>query len=346
MSFKSDPKRPPALALYRVGGGSVILAVALAVLAIAGCRQKAVEEPESGPSKITLAIQGAPYSGLIAVADEQGFFKKAGVEIKINTYPSGYDALKAMMRGEAQFATVADIAFATAMDEEESLRVIAAIGATAGSEIVARKDRNIREPGDLRGKRVGYSPGTSTAYFLHSFLLLNRISRDDITAIAIPSARQVEAVVSGEVDAVTAFEVYAFAARKRLGENAVAWEAQNTLEYQWLLVTKASPTQSPEAAKRLLKALILAEEFTVRHREQAKAIITGKWNIDPEFVHYSWNQTRLSVSFNQSIITALQSYGKWHTQNEKKTGTPPDVLTYLETGPLEALDPRLVTVFK
>jgi NitT/TauT family transport system substrate-binding protein len=251
-----------------------------------------------------------------------------------------------MMRGEAQIATLADIAFASAMSEEASLGVIAAIGATTGSEIVARKDRKIREPGDLKGKRVGYSPGTSTPYFLHSFLLMNHISENDIIPIPIPSDRQVKAVVSGEVDAVTAFEVYAFAARKELGENAVAWESQNTLDYQWLLAINASLGQSLEGPKRLLKALLLAEEFVTRHQQEAKAIIAGKWNIDPEFVDYSWHRTRLFVSFNQSIVTALQSYARWHAKNEGENGALPDVLSRLETGPLEALDPRLITVFR
>ena len=101
-----------------------------------------------------------------------------------------------MMGGEAQVATVSDIAFALTMNEDPSLRIIASIGTSVGSQIVARKDRNIHEPADLTGKRIGYSPGTASDYFLHSFLLTNHISQKDITVVAIPPARQVEAIVS------------------------------------------------------------------------------------------------------------------------------------------------------
>jgi ABC-type nitrate/sulfonate/bicarbonate transport system substrate-binding protein len=340
---EKQPERPrPQRARY----ADALLSAAVLILSAVGCRPEAERQPQSTPLKITLAIQPAPYSSLIAVADEKGFFKEAGLEVKINSYPSGFDALTAMMRGEVQVSTVADIAFASTMNEDPSLRVIAAIGTSSGSEIVARKDRNIREPADLRGKRVGYSPGTSSPYFLHSFLLIHHISRTDITAVAIPAERQAEAVVTGEVDAVSAFEVYAFAARKELGENAVSWDSQNTLGYQWLLVTRKSSTQSPEATKRLLKALIMAEEFAVNHGEETRSIIARKWNIDPELTRYTWGGTRLFVSLNQSIITAIQSYVKWNMADKGKTGDPPDVLMHIDARPMEEVDPRLVTIFR
>jgi ABC-type nitrate/sulfonate/bicarbonate transport system substrate-binding protein len=340
---EKQPERPrPQWARY----ADALLSAAVLILSAVGCRPETERQAQSTPLKITLAIQPAPYSSLIAVADEKGFFKEAGLEVKINSYPSGFDALTAMMRGEVQVSTVADIAFASKMNEDPSLRVIAAIGTSSGSEIVARKDRNIREPADLRGKRVGYSPGTSSPYFLHSFLLIHHISRTDITAVAIPAERQAEAVVTGEVDAVSAFEVYAFAARKELGENAVAWDSQNTLGYQWLLVTRKSSTQSPEATKRLLKALIMAEEFAVNHGEETRSIIARKWNIDPELTRYTWGGTRLFVSLNQSIITAIQSYVKWNMADKGKTGDPPDVLMHIDARPMEEVDPRLVTIFR
>jgi ABC-type nitrate/sulfonate/bicarbonate transport system substrate-binding protein len=316
------------------------------VLAAGGCERAAERDTGGARLGITLATQDTPYSGLVAVADTQGFFEEAGVDVEVTLHPSGLDALHAVMRGEAHVATVADVAFAGAMDEDPSLRVIAAIGASSGSEVVARRDRGIQEPADLKGKRVGYSPGTSSRYFLNSFLLTQHVSPRDVTAVPVPPARQVEAVVSGEVDAVSAFDVYAFDARKQLGENAVAWDVQNTLDYQWLLVARPDATQSPEAKKRLLKALILAEQFAVNHVEETKSILAEHWSIDPEFIRYSWSRTRLFVSLNQSVVTALQGYAEWHMENEGSTGSPPDVLRYIDRRPMEELDPNLITVFR
>lgn len=311
-----------------------------------GCRRGGEADFQGTRRELILAVQPAPYSGLIAVADEKRFFEKTGLEVKVKEYSSGLEALRAVVRGEAQVATVADIAFATTMREDASLRVLAAIGASTGSRIVGRRDRNIHEPVDLAGKRIGYSPGTSSHYFLHSFLLMHRIPEKDVTMVAIPPSRQVEALTSGEVDAVSSFDVFAHVARKQLGENAVAWDAQNKLAYQWLLVTKESEARSPEGIQRLLRALVMAEEFAVNHGEETRSILVRNWNLDPDYVRDSWREIRLFVSFNQSIVTALQSYVKWAISHDGRGGEPPDVLDYLDSGPLEEVDPKLVTVFR
>ncbi|MDD5206122.1 MAG: hypothetical protein PHS17_11915 [Desulfobacterales bacterium] len=57
-------------------------------------------------------------------------------------------------------------------------------------------------------------------------------------------------------------------------------------------------------------------------------------------------RTRLDVSFNQSIITALQNYTRWQMDRLGKTGDSPDILSYLYTGALEEIDPKLVTIYR
>ena len=95
-----------------------------------------------------------------------------------------------------------------------------------------------------------------------------------------------------------------------------------------------------------MKALILAEEFVVNHKAEAKSLIARKWNIDLELMRQAWDRTRLFVSFSQSIITALHGYVKWYMDYEGKTGDPPDVLRYIDPRPLEELDPGLITIFR
>jgi NitT/TauT family transport system substrate-binding protein len=321
------------------------LALALA-LALAACDPRAERNVDGAPLALTVATQDTPYSGLVAVADALGYFEDAGLTVTVDLYSSGFEALRGVMRGDADIATATDIAFASAMRDEPELRVIAAIGASAGSEVVARKDANVLEPADLRGKRVGYSPGTSSPYFLHSFLLAHGLSLEDVVLVAVPPARQVEAIVAGEVDAISAFDVNVYFVRQRLGDNALTWDTQDTLYFQWLLVTRQSSAASLEACTRLLRALIRAEDFATSHTQETMAIIAREWNIDPESLAYAASQARLFVSLNQSVVTALRTYVRWYAESEELTGDAPVVLSYLDSRPLDMLDPRLVTIFR
>jgi len=323
------------------------LLIVIALASISGCQSRSDREARTVPPGLTLAVQHTPYSGLIAIADERGFFKDHGVEVILKEYSSGLECLKAMYDGEVDLATVADIAFAGRIGRDSHPRVVSSIGLTVGNLVVARKDRGITRPADLKGKRVGYSPNTTSDYFLHAFVLANHISPADITRVSIPPARQVEAVLTGEVDAISAFEVNAFTAKQRLGENAVSWETQNSVAYHWLLATRQdTATRIPEPIKGLLRALLDAKAFVLIHQDEAKRILSNKWGLSPEYVREAWTQTRFDVSLNQSIVISLETYVKWYMDKEGKTGEIPDVLNYIHTGLLDRIDPKLVTIFR
>ncbi len=326
----------------RLGRAALLIFIVFAC----GCRPGEEGTPEGPALKLSLAVSPAPYSALVVVADEKGYFKKSGLEVSITSHPSGREALEAVCAGKAQVATVADIAFSAKAMEEPSIRVLASIATTVSSWIVARKDRNIKVPSDLGGKRIGFSPGTVSDYFLYSFLVTENIPLGEITAVELPPARQADAVVNGEVDAVSAFDPFSYEAKKLLGENSVTWESQNNLAYHWLLAAKEDLTRSPEPLKRLLRALIMAENFALADEEETRTMLSRKWGFDPAYLRESWPRTRLTVAFSQSIVTSLQNYVAWQMKKKGDTAGWPDVLNYVHTGILDAAAPDRVTIFR
>lgn len=325
-----------------------LLAAALLILCLImwGCQSNEKGTSSTSVLKLSLAVSSPHYSALIAIADEKGYFKAEGLEVALTSHASGLEALEMVCLGKAQVATVADIAFSAKVTEDPSLRVLASIGTIIGSQIVAREDRKIHDPADLKGKRVGYSVGTVSDYFLYAFLISEDIPVKEVTAVNLPPARQTDAVVNGEVDAVSAFEIFAYEARKRLGANAVSWESQNNLAYHWLLATNEAVIQSPEPLKRLLRALLKADDYVRDHEAETKSALVRTWGFDPDFLKESWPRTRLNVSFSQSIVISLQNYAVWQRQKEGKEPEPPDVLNYLHTGILDAVAPGTVTIFR
>ena len=77
------------------------IALVLVVLtAIWGCQPKT----ESLPLKLSLGLAPFPYSGLVAIATEKGFFKESGLELSIRDYAFGFATLEAVAKGEIQMA--------------------------------------------------------------------------------------------------------------------------------------------------------------------------------------------------------------------------------------------------
>ena len=251
-----------------------------------------------------------------------------------------------MSAGKAQVATVADIAFAAKVSQEPDLRVLASIGTTIGSRIVARKDRHISLPVDLKGKKIGYSAGTVSDYFLYTLLLTENIPINEIKTVNIPPGRQVEAVVSGEVDAVSAFENYAHEARNLLGANALSWQTQSNLAYHWLLVTGKDAVPSPEVLIRLLRAFIKAEDFAWGNMAEVTDLVARRWGSDPAYLRTIWPQNRLTISFGQSIVTSLENFVLWEQQRKGVIDDTFDVLDYLDTSVLDKVAPARIGIYR
>lgn len=323
------------------------LALLLAVFLTAwGCQPRRELEAQGPPLTISLALSPSSYSGLIAIADDKGFFREAGVEVSATEYPSGLAAVEALCRGEAQLATGADFVMAMKAFEEPALRIVASIGSSNANEIVARKDRDIHKPSDLKGKKVGYSLGTVSEYYLTTFLLANGLPLAEVTAVNVPPARIAAVVASGEVDAISSWDVNVYNARKRLGDNAVAWPAQNYLEWYWLLIAKVELTQSPEPIKRFLRALDKAEHYVLANEEEAKSTIARRWGLEPEFIRQVWDKTRLNVTLNQSMVISMENVAKWKLNKEGQVADVPNFLDYIFTDALDAIDPTAVTIFR
>lgn len=311
-----------------------------------GCRPKDEHGSKRSPLKVSVALVPYSYSGLIAIADAKGFFKECGLEVSAKEYPSGREAVEALMKGETQMATGTDMVMATKIFEDPSLRVVASLGSSGANEIVARKDRDIHKPADLKGKKVGFSPGTVSEYYLDSFLLANTIPSHEVNAVSIHPDGITDALVSGQVDAISSWDINVYSAKKRLGENAVSWAAQNYLDWYWLLVTKEELTLSPEPIKRFLRALLMAERFLLADGNEAKSILIRQWSFDPEFISDVWARTRLNVTLNQSMIASLENFARWKMRKECRLEEMPNYLKYIYTGALDEIEPRAVTIFR
>jgi ABC-type nitrate/sulfonate/bicarbonate transport system substrate-binding protein len=300
------------------------------------------------PLELTFAVQYGPHSGLIAIARERGYFEEFGLDLTIEEHPTGKRCLEALLRGDADLATAADIAFTTKILEGAStLRVVGSLGLTTGSMIVARKDRGIRQPLDLKGKTIAYTSNTTSEYFLDVFLLLTRISTSEVNTVDIPQAEIVGAIEAGEVDAASVIARNAYDAVERMGEHIAVWNAQGPIEYHWLLVVEEGLIPAPgEPVKRLLQALLKAETYYLANRDSAMHIVMNSFGIDPEYMALKGDSVVLNLTLNQSLIDSLETIARWKMEKQGTAGAIPHFTDYIHVETLEEVEPDAVRIFR
>ncbi|MBF0325310.1 ABC transporter substrate-binding protein [Magnetospirillum moscoviense] len=324
----------------------------LAILALIGLGGLTVVANQAGldilgPGKvdhIRLAAYDGDVGALEWIARDKGFFRKVGLEVDMKAYPSGNAAMEALRAGEVDIATAADLVVAKRSFTEPDLRILADICRYWNKGLVARRDRNILVPGDLRGKRIGVPATSSAEHNLMVFLALQGLSMRDVTIVDLAPKPLVEAVTAGQIDAAIVWQPHVTAIEKALGANAVRLMDGGTEAHLLLVTREAEIAPRADAIRKLLKGLILAEQWVRANPDQAKATLAERFALDPAYLDILWPRMQLAVSLPQEILAAMEAEARWLAQADTK-GTRPTFADTIHPEPLRAVKPDAVGIF-
>lgn len=329
----------------------LLAGVAILVIALIVAARFTRSKPPAymGPvEKITLGSSPNTYSLLLIVAAERGYFAQHGLDVSIEDYESGLIAVDLLLQGDVDIATAADFVFMNRSLERKDLRIIASIATSGSEEIVARRDRGIEQPQDLKGKRIGVNFNTTAEYTLMRFLLYNHISLDEVTLVNLIPSRLVESFSSGELDAMISWEQWVYEAKTRLGENARSWPARMGQDFYWLLIAKEGFIQEKSATlERFVRALAQAEEFVKGHKGEAQSILAARLKRERAFVEHEWEKNEYRITLDQGLIVALEGEADWRMKsNPDDKRVIPNYLRLIYMDSLNRVKPEANTIFR
>ena len=144
-------------------GVIVLIAMTIVLTCLPGCNRKDEQRTQRQRGQITIAVSPWPASAAIFVANEKGHFRDEGLDVVLQSHASGHLALDAVLTGKADFATAAETPIARAAINGKPLAITATLSTVDRAMLViARRDRNIKGPDDLKGKKVA-TPFVSTS---------------------------------------------------------------------------------------------------------------------------------------------------------------------------------------
>jgi len=332
--------------VFLIWTGAVLGVVALGFGGYGWLGQKQV----TARDKITIAIPGEPLNALLIIAKERDLLSRQGLDVTVKdefSSGTGARALEGMLAGDVDVTTSADTAIVFKSFARQDFRIVASHGSSDNDpRIVARKDRGITKLSDLRGKRIGTPKGTTMHFFLHVLLVKNGISEKDVLISHKNLEELPSALANAEFDALSVREPYVSEATKLLGGNAVVF-AETGLYVKTLNVVARNSfiKERPEAIRKLLRALIQAEEFTRKERNQAMKIVSGKLKLAESDIAALWPDLNLRISLDQRLLLSLEDQARWAIKNKLTEATQvPNYLNFIYLDGLKAVRPEGVKI--
>ena len=303
----------------------------------------------SNPERVEELRVGAvtqPISALVYIAEQQGMFRRAGPNISIQDCQTGPSSVEDLLAGKVDVATAAEFVLAMNGFKKGNLRALGTISSADNVEIIARKDRGIRKPEDLKGKRVGINKGTVNEFFLNTFLTFNGIFLREVQVVNLSPPEMVAALSEGKIDAASSFPPYTDAMKGNLAQNAVSWPAQGGQAYYFLLITTEEVIRTrPRAITGLLKGVLEAEAFVRRNDKEARSIVARRLNLDHETLLNSWSKTTFHVRLDEDILTLMDDEARWAMKNKYVDSTKiPNYFNFFYLEGLKKISPQSISI--
>jgi len=332
-------------------GGTLIIVAALAWLAVTGVvRRSLTRRAPDVLIPLRFGLQDNVICALPLIADQMGYFRDQGLAVEIVPYTSGKLALQAMYDGDVAVAASADTPIVTASFERDDFAVFATIAWTdRGTWILARRDRGIAVPGDLRGKVIATQRDSAVHFFLSALLARHGIAEHEVDLRFMQATELPEALAAGRIDAFSMRNPFAAQAKALLGDLAVEFYDPDIYRQTFNLVTWRHALASDAATwERLLRALAAAEALVERDSEAARRAVTARLGGDRSAeMTADWDRYTFSLTLDQSIFVTLEDQARWAGRRDPDGNLRiPNYGRFVETGPLRDVNPAAVQIIR
>ncbi len=270
----------------------VVVALGLAVGSYFWWPREKLEPVET----IILGVETSILPSAVWVADNKGYFQEEGLEVEMKEFDSGRNALATILKeGGLDMVTVAQTpVMFNSFTRNDYVIIAGMVSSEDDVKILARKDKGVQNPSDLRGKKVGITVGSTGHFFLGLFLTHIGLKLSEIETIDIEASELPQALANGRVDAISTWEPHILNSQKLLGEKAVVLEPEGGAkifrEDFYFVADRNFMDNNPEALKRFLKAIEKGEKFIQEDEEEAIDIVSQQLEIDKEFVASIWGR--------------------------------------------------------
>lgn len=259
---------------------------------------------------LKIAYSDWPGWTALAIAEQKGWFKDAGVDVELLWFEYG-PSMEAFTAGKVDAVAVTNgDALVTGAGGAKNIAILVNDYSNGNDMIVARP--GIKSLKDLKGKKIGIEIG-----FVDHLLLLNGLKKAglteaDVELVPTPTNQTPQVLASGQVDAIGAWQPNSGAALKAVPGSTAVYSSsyEPGLIYDTVVVTPQSLAQHRADWVKFVKVWdkIVAYVLDPKTNADAVKIMAARAGVDPqEYSNFLTGTKFLNLAAGAKILTAKTS---------------------------------------
>ena len=262
--------------------------------------------PAGAQSKMTIATGVDPVFSAYYVAQEEGLFKKHGLDVRINTGPSGSAMVSFLVNGQIESAFGSEIAGVSNHNLDPNVVVVAQ--ATRLVRWIAVVGRNIDSLDQLKGKKVGIARGSGGEVFWLAMLDKLKLNAADYTVVNVEAPEMVAALERGNIDAYAVWEPWVTRGLAAVKNTKVLKDQEGILEQGvYIYMNLGWIKKNPAQAEGFMRALVEATEIINKDRKRAARDVSAFLkSLDPPLVEQLMTKLTFDMELSSSTIAMLR----------------------------------------
>jgi len=225
---------------------------------------------------------GYQKTGVLVIARQQAALEKhftpQGIDVKWIEFSSGPPMMEAMNVGSVDFGAVGDSPPVFAQAAGAAIVYAAGQPITNGQGILVPKDSPIRDIKDLKGKRIGFTKGSSAHNIVVQTLEKAGLTYADITPVYLTPPDAGPAFANGSIEAWAIWDPYFAIGEARQNGRILINAREVTKTNSFYIANRDFAKNHGAILQQIVEATTAAGQWAEQHRDEVArslAAITG-----------------------------------------------------------------------
>ena len=292
--------------------------------------------------KMTIATGVDPAFSQFYVAKEGGLFEKNGLDVTINTGPSGSAMIPFLVNNQVQAAYGSDLA--GVINHQVDPNIVAVADGTYLVKWLSVIGRNVPDLESLKGKKIGIAMGTGSEIFWRRVLEKKNLKLTDFTMVNVEAPEMLAAIERGDVDGFAVWEPWPTRTLMGVKGTKVLQTAEGIYNnVNFVYMNRGWIAQNKATAEKFMLSLMQANDLIEKDRPAAAKMVAKFLKMPLELATELMPKVEFDMDWQPRSIEAIQVAEK-QLADQKKLKAPLDYSKYVYLDLVKAVRPQNIKI--